>query len=103
MDGVAKYESREPDAPCWCFAPPKDDCGPTVVVGDASGTLPDFEKLKGEGMGEYVFSEASVVGEDVQPKKLPSREELGDLGSGLSVLGVLTSLLFFRTREGWSD
>lgn len=72
------------------------------MIGEASGWLPDLEKLKGEGRGENAFSEDSVVG-DPQPKKVPSREEPGDLGSGLSVLGVLMSLLFLRTRDASSD
>jgi hypothetical protein len=71
----------------------KDDCGPTVVIGDASGTLPDLEKLDGEGRGENAFSDCSVVGDgDPQPKNVPNLEEPGDFGSGLSVLGVLVSL-----------
>lgn len=66
--------------------------------------LPDFEKLYGEGRGEKVLSEGSVAGGDeAQPKNVPSLEEPGDLGSGLSILGDLMSLLFVRTKVATSD
>lgn len=72
---------------------PRSDCGPTVVVGDASETLLALEKLKGDGEGEAALSELAVDEGDPepQPKKVPSLEDPGDLGSGLSVLGVLSS------------
>ena len=70
-----------------------NDCGPTVVIGEASEKVFDLEKEKGEGSGENPLSENSVVeGDEVpQPKKVPSLDDPGDLGSGLSVLGVFTS------------
>ena len=62
-----------------------------IVAGEASEMLVVLEKLNGDGIGENAFSELADVDGEPQPKKLPSLDELGDFGSGLSVLGVLIS------------
>lgn len=63
------------------------------MTGEASEKLFALEKLKGDGVGEKALSELAVDDGDAapQPKKLPSLEDPGDLGSGLSVLGVFNS------------
>lgn len=64
------------------------------MTGEASETLFALEKLKGDGKGEMApLSELAVDDGDAapQPKKVPSLEDPGDLGSGLSVLGVFSS------------
>lgn len=61
-------------------------------VGVASDTIEPLRCLaeNGEGRGEKPLSEKSVVeGDEAQPKKVPSLDEPGDLGSGLFILDVV--------------